>query len=68
MSVPKWRSKSSNTAFMFIIFETQGHNEIAETPYGILAGVKEGAAFTAGEWGSEICETMKPQGEFVSSS
>ena len=40
----------------------QGHAEISKTPYGILQGVKEGEAFTAGEWGSEICETMKPQG------
>ena len=39
----------------------QGHSEIASTPYGILAGVKEGEAFTAGEWGSEFCEDMKPQ-------
>jgi len=39
----------------------KGHNEIGKTPYGILAGVKDGAAFTAGEWGSEICETMKPK-------
>lgn len=39
----------------------KGHDEISSSPYGILAGVKEGAAFTNGEWGSEICETMKPK-------
>lgn len=38
----------------------KGHNEISKNPYGILAGVKDGEAFTAGEWGSEICDTMKP--------
>jgi ureidoacrylate peracid hydrolase len=37
-----------------------GHNEISKSPYGILQGVKEGAAFTNGEWGSELCEVMKP--------
>lgn len=37
-----------------------GHNEIAEFPYGILAGVKESAAFTNGEWGADFCETMIP--------
>jgi len=37
-----------------------GHKEISSSPYGILAGVKEGAAFTAGEWGAEICDSMKP--------
>lgn len=39
----------------------QGHNEISKTPYGILAGVKDGEAFTNHEWGGEIYEGMKPQ-------
>ena len=39
----------------------KGHHEIATAPYGILAGVKEGGAFTNGEWGSEFAESMKPQ-------
>lgn len=43
-----------------LTYITQGHYEISPTPYGILAGVKEGAAFTAGEWGSEFCDAMKP--------
>lgn len=43
-----------------ISFE-KGHNEISTAPYGILAGVKEGEAFTNGEWGSEFAESMKPQ-------
>ena len=38
----------------------QGHYEIAGEPYGILANVKAGEAFAAGQWGSEICDTMKP--------
>lgn len=38
----------------------KGHKEISETPYGILAGVKEGAAFTNGEWGAEFNEAMLP--------
>lgn len=43
-----------------------GHNEIGKEPYGILAGVKEGAAFQNKEWGAEICETMKPsEGDLV---
>jgi len=39
----------------------KGHPEISSTPYGILAGVKEGEAFTAGEWGSAFCDSMKPE-------
>lgn len=39
----------------------KGHREIAETPYGILAGVKEGEAFTNGEWGSCFADAMIPQ-------
>lgn len=42
-----------------IVFE-EGHNEIGKNPYGVLAGVKEGKAFQAGEWGSQICESMTP--------
>lgn len=37
-----------------------GHNEISKKPYGILAGVKEGKLFQEGEWGSAICDLMKP--------
>mmetsp|Transcript_100225 Transcript_100225/g.139294 ORF Transcript_100225/g.139294 Transcript_100225/m.139294 type:complete len:210 (-) Transcript_100225:156-785(-) len=43
-----------------ISFE-KGHAEIGDKPYGILAGVKEGEAFTNGEWGSDFNEKMKPQ-------
>ena len=39
----------------------KGHDEIADKPYGILAGVKEGEAFTNGEWGAEFAESMKPK-------
>ena len=38
-----------------------GHSEISANPYGILAGVKEGAAFTNGSWGADFCPTMRPQ-------
>ena len=37
-----------------------GHAEIADSPYGILAGVKEGAAFVNGEWGSAFSPMMAP--------
>lgn len=37
-----------------------GHNEISNDPYGILAGVKNGACFTAGEWGADFVDGMKP--------
>lgn len=48
-----------------IAFE-KGHSEIAKEPYGILAGIKEGELFKAGEWGSEICDLMKPaEGDLV---
>jgi len=43
-----------------ITFE-KGHKEISSDAYGILAGVKDGEAFTNGEWGAEICETMTPK-------
>lgn len=31
-----------------------GHDEISDKAYGILAGVKEGNAFTRGEWGADF--------------
>lgn len=44
----------------------KGHKEIGEKPYGILAGVKDGAAFLSGDFGAEICDTMKPiEGELT---
>jgi hypothetical protein len=36
-----------------------GHSEIAEGCYGILASVKEGSAFTRGEWGADFSGTHK---------
>ena len=38
----------------------QGHSEISKSPYGVLAGIKEGAAFTNGQWGAEFYPPMKP--------
>lgn len=43
-----------------ICFE-EGHDEIADSAYGILAGVKEGSAFTRGEWGADFTASMMPQ-------
>jgi nicotinamidase-related amidase len=37
-----------------------GHHEISSSPYGILAGVKNGGAFTAREWGADFVNGMKP--------
>ena len=54
---------------MFAPFPTcefrQGHKEISKTPYGILAAIKNGETFKAGEWGSEICDIMKPDAEDI---
>jgi nicotinamidase-related amidase len=48
-----------------ILFE-KGHHEISSMPCGILAGVKDGAAFENGTWGAEICDAMKPkEGDLV---
>ena len=41
-----------------ISFEA-GHDEIADTAYGILANVKEGSAFTRGEWGADFSGTLQ---------
>lgn len=38
-----------------------GHDEIADSAYGILAGVKEGSAFTKGEWGADFSAKMMPK-------
>lgn len=37
-----------------------GHHEIAKNPFGILAGIKEGGAFTSGQWGSQFVTGMQP--------
>jgi nicotinamidase-related amidase len=37
-----------------------GHAEISKSPYGILAGVKTNSAFTAGSWGADFVNGMKP--------
>jgi nicotinamidase-related amidase len=37
-----------------------GHAEISNTPYGILAGVKQNSAFIAGTWGADFVDGMKP--------
>lgn len=43
-----------------------GHAEIADQPYGILANVKDGAAFTNGEWGADFSPSMRPiEGDLI---
>jgi nicotinamidase-related amidase len=37
-----------------------GHPEISKTPYGVLAGIKEGGAFTSGQWGADFVAGMRP--------
>lgn len=54
------RSAGATVIHCPINFEP-GHAEIADKPYGILAGVKEGAAFTNGEWGADFSPQMRPQ-------
>ena len=39
---------------------SSGYNEITSHPYGILKGVVDGKAFVKGEWGSAICDELKP--------
>lgn len=61
-----WFSQNLSQFFFFFGFhhlryETQGHDEISDKPYGILANVKEGEAFTERSWGAEICSEMRPQ-------
>jgi nicotinamidase-related amidase len=54
------REKGVTVIHVPIGFE-KGHHEISNNPYGILAGVKDGAAFENGTWGAEFCNDMKPQ-------
>ena len=42
------------------IMFAKGYQEISAHPYGILKGVVDTNAFVKGEWGSEICEALKP--------
>ena len=58
-AVPAARAAGCTIIHCPISFEP-GHHEIAKNPYGILAGVKEGGCFTAGDWGADFCEGMKP--------
>jgi nicotinamidase-related amidase len=39
---------------------SDGHPELGKEQYGILAGVKDGEAFLASQWGSEFAPSMKP--------
>ncbi len=38
----------------------KGHSEISNTPYGILAPIKNGQLFTNGTWAAAFCDDMKP--------
>ncbi|MDB2686949.1 cysteine hydrolase [Mariniblastus sp.] len=42
-----------------------GYNEITRHPYGILKGVVDGKAFVKGEWGSAICDELKPDDDDI---
>ena len=35
-------------------------NELSDSPYGILADVKNGQCFVASQWGAEICAELTP--------
>ena len=44
----------------------KGHFEISNSPYGILAPIKNGQLFKANEWSSTICDEMKPvEGDLI---
>eukprot|EP00555_Chaetoceros_dichaeta_P003528 CAMPEP_0198250078 /NCGR_PEP_ID=MMETSP1447-20131203/1393_1 /TAXON_ID=420782 /ORGANISM="Chaetoceros dichaeta, Strain CCMP1751" /LENGTH=255 /DNA_ID=CAMNT_0043934853 /DNA_START=53 /DNA_END=820 /DNA_ORIENTATION=+ len=59
------RSAGCKIIHLPIAFE-EGHLEISNNSYGILAGVKEGGIFKVGTSGAEICEMMKPaEGDIV---
>lgn len=59
------RAKGVTILHVPIAFE-KGHHEISNKPYGILAGVKDGAAFENGTWGADFCDAMKPkEGDLV---
>lgn len=53
------RTSGATIIHVPIAFE-KGHQEISKDAYGILSGIKEGELFKAGEWGSQICDLMKP--------
>lgn len=53
------RSAGCKIIHLPIMFD-EGHNELSTNSYGILAGIKEGGLFKAGEFGSDFCEMMKP--------
>eukprot|EP00536_Pseudo-nitzschia_multiseries_P014244 jgi/Psemu1/214216/e_gw1.678.38.1 len=54
------RQSGSTIIHAPISFEP-GHDEIADSTYGILANVKQGKAFTRGEWGADFSAKMMPQ-------
>lgn len=53
------RSMGAKIIHVPIAFE-KGHFEISKDSYGILSGIKQEELFKAGEWGSQICDLMKP--------
>ena len=58
--VSKARSAGCTIVHAPITF-SDDYKELAATPYGILAGVKEGGCFKKSEWGGAICDEMKPE-------
>lgn len=54
-------ARTAGCAIIHVPIEFEpGHREI-KGDFGILAGVKDGEAFTANTWNSEICVQMRPQ-------
>jgi len=58
--VEKARAKGCTIVHAPITF-SDDYRELSDEPYGILAGVKEGGAFKASEWGGKICDDLAPQ-------
>jgi nicotinamidase-related amidase len=51
--------------FMAPITFSKDFRELSKSPYGILAGVKNGECFIGSEWGGQYNDSFKPQGNDV---
>jgi nicotinamidase-related amidase len=59
-AVAQARAAGARIVFAPILFEP-GYIEIAESPYGILAGVVAANAFVKGTWGGDFVDVLRPQ-------